>query len=59
MTTPAPGNLFFLPQKPYMPLGPLRSQLLFPSGAPHPPWQQENNIRMLVAKKALVACAEC
>lgn len=25
-------NLFFLPQKPFMPLGTLRQQLLFPSG---------------------------
>jgi len=36
VVTPAASNMFFLPQKPYMPLGPLRSQLLFPSGeAPH------------------------
>ena len=32
MVTPAAASLFFLPQKPYMPLGSLRSQLLFPSG---------------------------
>ena len=41
VVTPPASSLFFLPQKPYMPLGPLRSQLLFPSGAPtspaHPP----------------------
>ena len=43
VTTPAPGNMFFLPQKPYMPLGPLRSQLLFPSGAPYSPWQQDDS----------------
>ncbi|EIE26584.1 ATP-binding cassette transporter [Coccomyxa subellipsoidea C-169] len=31
VTAPPPTDMFFLPQKPYMPLGPLRSQLLFPS----------------------------
>jgi ABC-type uncharacterized transport system fused permease/ATPase subunit len=30
---PAPDAMFFLPQKPYMPLGTLRDQLLFPRGA--------------------------
>jgi len=30
--TPQTQDLFFLPQKPYMPLGSLREQLLFPSG---------------------------
>ena len=29
---PSAESMFFLPQKPYMPLGSLRSQLLFPSG---------------------------
>lgn len=29
---PAEHQLFFLPQKPFMPLGNLRQQLLFPSG---------------------------
>ncbi len=32
ISAPAPGETFFLPQKPYMPLGTLRQQLLFPSG---------------------------
>ena len=31
--TPAPSSVFFLPQKPFMPLGTLRHQLIFPSGA--------------------------
>lgn len=31
--TPAALDMFFLPQKPYMPLGSLRQQLLYPSGA--------------------------
>lgn len=26
------GSVFFLPQQPFMPLGTLRQQLLFPSG---------------------------
>ncbi|KAK9810744.1 hypothetical protein WJX73_004440 [Symbiochloris irregularis] len=30
--TPSDSNCFFLPQKPFMPLGSLRDQLLFPSG---------------------------
>ena len=30
--TPARGGMFFLPQQPFMPLGTLRQQLLFPSG---------------------------
>ena len=29
--------MFFLPQKPYMPLGTLRQQLLYPSGEPDVP----------------------
>ncbi|KAK9916830.1 hypothetical protein WJX75_007512 [Coccomyxa subellipsoidea] len=35
---PPPGDMFFLPQKPYMPLGTLRSQLLFPSGSESAQW---------------------
>ncbi len=31
--TPRSGRMFFLPQQPFMPLGTLRQQLLFPSGA--------------------------
>jgi hypothetical protein len=31
--TPRTGQMFFLPQQPFMPLGTLRQQLLFPSGA--------------------------
>ncbi|CAK0734001.1 hypothetical protein CVIRNUC_000368 [Coccomyxa viridis] len=38
VVTPAAASLFFLPQKPYMPLGSLRSQLLFPSGADCAHW---------------------
>ena len=30
--TPRAGEMFFLPQQPFMPLGTLRQQLLFPSG---------------------------
>ena len=30
---PASSSVFFLPQKPFMPLGTLRHQLMFPSGA--------------------------
>lgn len=30
--TPRAGQMFFLPQQPFMPLGTLRQQLLFPSG---------------------------
>ena len=30
--TPGVHDMFFLPQKPYMPLGTLRQQLLYPSG---------------------------
>ena len=30
--TPASSSVFFLPQKPFMPLGTLRQQLIFPSG---------------------------
>ena len=30
--TPPQAELFFLPQKPYMPQGTLRHQLLYPSG---------------------------
>ena len=30
--TPGTEEMFFLPQKPYMPLGNLRQQLLYPSG---------------------------
>ncbi|GAB4815130.1 hypothetical protein N2152v2_002176 [Parachlorella kessleri] len=37
ITAPPPGHTFFLPQKPYMPLGTLRQQLLFPAGAPPAP----------------------
>ena len=33
ITVPGDQDLFFLPQKPFMPLGTLRDQLLFPSGA--------------------------
>eukprot|EP00878_Enallax_costatus_P040167 GHUV01046172.1.p1 GENE.GHUV01046172.1~~GHUV01046172.1.p1 ORF type:complete len:249 (+),score=59.52 GHUV01046172.1:259-1005(+) len=33
---PAPDRVFFLPQKPFMPLGTLRQQLLFPTG-----WRQQ------------------
>ena len=29
---PGAGDCFFLPQKPFMPLGSLRQQLCFPSG---------------------------
>lgn len=37
ITWPAPVSLIVLPQKPYLPLGNLREQLLFPSGcAPQP-----------------------
>jgi len=32
--SPQKQDIFFLPQKPYMPLGTLREQLLFPSGLP-------------------------
>lgn len=32
--TPRAGQMFFLPQQPFMPLGTLRQQLLFPSGVP-------------------------
>ncbi|CAI5482882.1 unnamed protein product, partial [Closterium sp. Yama58-4] len=31
--SPPPGKTFFLPQKPYMPLGTLRDQLVFPGNA--------------------------
>lgn len=31
ISSPPPGRVFFLPQKPYMTLGSLRQQLLFPS----------------------------
>ncbi len=34
IVAPDPASLFFLPQKPYMPLGDLRQQLLFPSMDP-------------------------
>lgn len=34
--TPPEHTLFFLPQKPFMPLGNLREQLLFPSGMLYP-----------------------
>ena len=30
--TPRDGGMFFLPQQPFMPLGTLRQQLMFPSG---------------------------
>ena len=30
--TPSQGGVFFLPQQPFMPLGTLRQQLMFPSG---------------------------
>lgn len=33
VVAPAADQLFFLPQKPFMPLGTLRQQLLFPMGA--------------------------
>lgn len=33
--TPSDVSCFFLPQKPFMPLGSLRDQLLFPSGTSH------------------------
>lgn len=36
--TPRTGQMFFLPQQPFMPLGTLRQQLLFPSGALDFPW---------------------
>ncbi len=32
---PPAEDMFFLPQQPFMPLGTLRQQLLFPSGAGH------------------------
>ena len=35
--TPRASQMFFLPQQPFMPLGTLRQQLLFPSGAFHAP----------------------
>jgi hypothetical protein len=34
IVAPEPARLFFLPQKPYMPLGDLRQQLLFPASDP-------------------------
>ena len=30
--TPLASSMFFLPQKPFMPLGTLRQQLIFPAG---------------------------
>lgn len=33
---PLAEDMFFLPQQPFMPLGTLRQQLLFPSGLLHP-----------------------
>ena len=33
---PLAEDMFFLPQQPFMPLGTLRQQLLFPSGQPSP-----------------------
>ncbi|KAK9832987.1 hypothetical protein WJX74_003669 [Apatococcus lobatus] len=39
---PSIAQMLFLPQKPFMPLGPLRSQILFPSSGPRLEWGQRH-----------------
>jgi vitamin B12/bleomycin/antimicrobial peptide transport system ATP-binding/permease protein len=52
ISTPPPSELFFLPQKPYMPLGTLRQQLCFPD-EPLQTVTEDENLKKLLTSACL------